>query len=328
MAPLQRLFAGIFLCLAASGYAQYDGIVGSEGCQAISHTDPRIMGWATGCVVERGYYDIANDRRRVSYGTDADGIGPTQASTTSHVVSLGDSGVATLTFAQPISDGEGYDFVVFENSLNNTFLELAFVEVSSDGVNFVRFPAVSKTSATTQVPEIGPVDATKLYNLAGKYRLGWGTPFDLYELKDSGGIDIYNITHVRLVDVVGTIDSAYASYDSEGNIINDPYPTPYYSSGFDLSGVAVLNHSVAVREPAATMLSIGPNPADEALNVDFRHDESSGFCLCDVTGRPLLRGTLNPGRQSIPLREFPAGIYFLTFETQQGINTIKVVVKH
>ena len=153
-------------------------------------------------------------------------------------------GVAVVTFDQPISNGEGYDFAVFENALNSTFLELAFVEVSSDGVHFYRFPSVSNTQTTTQIANAGSVDATNLKNLAGKYMVGWGTPFDLAELAGYSNLDINNITHVRIVDVVGTIDPMYASIDKNGHIINDPYPTNFTDNGtggFDFSGVAVMN---------------------------------------------------------------------------------------
>ncbi|MBO7625093.1 MAG: T9SS type A sorting domain-containing protein [Bacteroidales bacterium] len=328
MAPLQRLFAGIFLCLAASGYAQYDGIVGSAGCQAVKLGDARIVAWATGCQVQRGYYDIATDRRRASYGHDSDAIGPATLSTTVHVVSLGDSGVATLTFAEPITNGEGYDFAVFENSFNDTFLELAFVEVSSDGVRFVRFPAVSNTQTDKQVSETGPVDATKLHNLAGKYRIGWGTPFDLEELKDSAGLDVSRITHVRLVDVVGTIDSAYASRDANGHMVNDPYPTPYYSSGFDLSGVAVLRQPLDVRTAAPALCRIYPNPASEQVRIECEGGEAFSVTLRDVTGQLLLSQTAVSGSISLPVRDYPAGLYLLTLTTRQAVITEKIVLRH
>ena len=68
---MRKLFflSCLLLCFATL-HAQYDGIVGSEGCQAVGLNDSRIVAWATGCVVQRGYYDIANDRRRTSYGKD------------------------------------------------------------------------------------------------------------------------------------------------------------------------------------------------------------------------------------------------------------------
>lgn len=318
----------LFVSVLTAGFAQYDGIVGSEGCQAVRFDDKRIVAWAVDCQVQRGYYDIAKNRKRTSYGNDTDAIGPATLSTTTHVVSLGDSGVATVTFAVPITDGPGYDFAVFENGLNDTFLELAFVEVSSDGERFVRFPAVSNTPADVQVSGSGKVDATKLHNLAGKYRVGYGTPFDLEELKDSAGLDIYRITHVRMVDVIGTIDSAYASYDANGNIINDPYPTPFYSSGFDLSGVAVLDQSLGVRSSDASPIRTYPNPADGQVCVELRQEGRAAVSFRDAVGRLLLSCTNVQNAVIIDTKSLPAGLYFLTCVTPQGCYTEKLIIRH
>ena len=78
--------------------------------------------------------------------------------------------------------------------------------------------------------------------IAGKFELNYGVPFDLEELADSSNIDIDEITHIRVIDVVGSINTEYASYDALGNIINDPWPTNFPSSGFDLDAVAVIHY--------------------------------------------------------------------------------------
>ena len=68
---------------------------------------------------------------------------PPQPPSTSYAVALGQGGTATLTFAQPITNGPGYDFAVFGNGFSDghpEWVKPAFVEVSSDGVNFFRFP--------------------------------------------------------------------------------------------------------------------------------------------------------------------------------------------
>jgi hypothetical protein len=115
-------------------------------------------------------------------------------------------GSAILTFQNPISNGTGFDFAIFENSFNDVFLELAFVEVSSDGVNYIRFPATSNTQTTTQIgPFDNTGDATKLNNLSGKYRAQYGTPFDLQELTGNPLLNINAITHIKIIDVVGSI---------------------------------------------------------------------------------------------------------------------------
>src|SRR6185436_14379894 len=141
------------------------------------------------------------------------------------------------TFQNPVYNGPGFDFAVFENGFYTAsplaFLEFAFVEVSSDGNNFFRFAATSNIQDTTQVPMTG-VDCSLVNNLAGKYVSGYGTPFDLDELKNTSGLDINNVTHIKLIDVVGTVNDSYATHDQYGHKINDPYPTPFASSGFDL----------------------------------------------------------------------------------------------
>jgi len=162
------------------------------------------------------------------------------------IVSLGDGGRATYALENPLSDGPGPDFAVFENGFKELtppylwFLELAFVEVSSDGEHFVRFPAVSKTQNDTQVPTFGQLHPDSLHNLAGKYPLFEGTPFDLAELEDSLSLEIHNITHIRIIDVVGSIHPDYASFDALGNRINDPFPTPFFTGGFDLDAVGLM----------------------------------------------------------------------------------------
>jgi len=77
--------------------------------------------------------------------------------------------------------------------------------------------------------------------LAGKYRVGFGGPFDLALLRyrplvQAGHVDLSRITHVRLVDVVGD----GATVDSFGHPIYDPYPT-VGSGGFDLEAIGVLH---------------------------------------------------------------------------------------
>lgn len=224
-------------------HGPFCGAVGTEGCDAIDGHSSSIVAWATGVSMVRGLDDIAvPDGPHVIYGSESDAVGPIDFTTTT-AVSLGDGGSATVTFAHPIRNGEGPDFAVFENSFNDYFLELGFVEVSTDGERFVRFPATSLTQTETQV--VSEVDPTFINNLAGKYRVGYGTPFDLEELRDSTGINIDSIVYVRIVDVVGSINPQYATYDAYGHIVNDPYPTSdptgnWRSGGFDLTGVAVM----------------------------------------------------------------------------------------
>ena len=232
-----------------------------------------------------------------------------------NVISLGDGGVATMIFAQPITDGSGPDFAVFENSFEDYFLELAFIEVSSDGVHFVRFPATSLTSSAKQIGPFDRIpDVRKLNNLAGKYRGGFGTPLDLFELKDSAGIDIQSITHIRVIDVIGSIDPRFASYDSDGNIINDPWPTPFPTCGFDLDAIAVINE----KEQSKGKIEVAPNPVH--ASADGLARVISGLQQFDVyTMQGVWVSRVENGYISIS--GLSAGLYLLRGYEQGNIQT-------
>jgi hypothetical protein len=205
----------------------------------------------------RGPQNITNPAGpAATFGSASDALGP---ATGSSLVSLGDGGQITVGFAQPIFNGPGADFAVFENGFASGglgFLELGFVDVSSDGVNFFRFPSISLTQTTTQIGSFGTMDPTNLYDLAGKDFANVGTPFDLQELAGKPNLDVNNVKYVRVTDVIGNINTTLGpntfSRDSLGNLINDPWPTASASSGFDFDAVGVLN---AVPEPATWVLA-------------------------------------------------------------------------
>lgn len=291
------------LCLTAySSHAQYPPQVGYEGTTAI-HKDSNIfVNWATSCTIERGYQNISNTS--LGYAS----VGEPSAATGNignGLVSLGDGGSAILEFEHPIYNGEGADFAVFENGfLQNigsdmAFLELAFVEVSSDGINFHRFSAISNVSRNTQLDGFAMMDARLIHNFAGKYIANYGTPFDLDDLKDIDGLDINHITHIKITDVVGSIDPVYATYDSNGEIINDPFPTPFPSGGFDLSGIGVIHQKIATRTKtrAAENISFYPNPTKDYIRFDISNfDETVNIDIFHLSGQLISKQTLSNGQ--------------------------------
>jgi hypothetical protein len=290
-----------------------------------------FIGWASTCVIERGYVNMAdtsflyNGSNKTTYGSYLYATGPADGL----VVSLGDHGKALLTFAPPISDRTGPDFAVFENSFSDSFLELAFVEVSSDGNRFVRFPSVSLTSETEQVGTFGLVDATKINNLAGKYSLGYGTPFDLDDLKDSIGIDINNITHVRIVDAGGCIQTQYATYDSQGHQVNDPWPTPFDTGGFDLDAVGVIHDSTKIPDDSgkSSAIQIYPNPVTYKMTIISMITDMVVMKITDLTGRVLMQDSVSR-KAKFDISSYPAGVYLALFTLKDGTSITKKIIKN
>ena len=328
------LFIGLFCCLLSESYAQFAPQAGLSGSTAISATSGQFVGWATTCTVKRGLMNIADSTLGyASAGDSSQAIGPADDIT----VSLGDSGIADLTFGNPIFNGQGADFAVFENGFRNdtdsseAFLELAYVEVSSDGMNYFRFPCNSYTQAQVQVGNGDYLDATKINNLAGKYVAMYGTPFDLEELTGTKGLDINNVTHVRIIDVVGSI-SGHSSRDSAGRTINDPYPTPYPSCGFDLDAIgAIYQTGKAGVAPVANNITVKayPNPMTDRLVVAINGNLPDGLScsLTDLTGRCLLTTELTKNINDLLIGEMPAGIYFLNIRDANGEKWVEKLTR-
>jgi hypothetical protein len=251
-----------FIIMLASTVAAgpYAPAAGKAGSTAVSMDDPTIIDWASGWV---DY--VPGDNLASTWMNPQKALGPAEG-TSFDVVSLGSGGAITMTFDPPLSNGSGWDFAIFENSFSDTFLELAYVEVSSDGLNFVRFDNDSLTAGP--VGGFGATDPTNIDGFGGKYRQGFGTPFDLADLstKDDvldGTVKLNDIGYVRIVDIIG--DGAF--FDTSGDVIWDPYPTAQ-SAGFDLDAVGVRYHQFANDAPNQPALE-SPEDGSQDIPLDI-----------------------------------------------------------
>jgi len=310
--------------------AQYPPPAGQPGSTAIFRDSSILVNWAKTCSIQVGYINIADTSvyyagsNKANFGTYLDGIGKAD----DHVVSLGDGGIATLSFDPPISNGKGFDFAVFENGLSDNFLELGFVEVSSDGNRFVRLPSVSLTQDTSQISTFGFLDAVKINNLAGKYRVLFGTPFDLEEVKDSSSIDLLHIRQVRIIDVGGSLNPLFASHDSYGHIINDPWPTPFNTGGFDLDAVGVIHEDLqSVNEPVPLPIRIFPMPVEKWMQVVITSGEQVSFSLYNVQGEIIERNISFKGSGMFDFSSMPAGVYIGLFTFRDGRTQTQKIIK-
>ena len=302
---LRVVFVFVSLLICSFSYAQFSPPAGYPGSTAIYKDSAIFVGWTTACELVLGWQNIAVDTfGKANAGIAVSAVGKAGENGT---VSLGDGGNATLSFAAPIFNGTGADFAVFENAFIDSFLEFAFVEVSSDGQKFIRFPAISNIQDSIQTPAFGLSDCSLVYNLAGTFRANFGTPFDLEDLKDSAGIDLNNIRFVRMLDVVGSLDDAYASYDINGRKINDPWPTEFPSSGFDLDALGVIHQKpLSVLNFSSNQFVVFPNPANEFLMMNQNFDE---LFITDLSGRVVR--AINKYQQLIHVSDLESGVYLI-----------------
>ncbi len=311
------------------------------GTTAMHADSSAFVAWATGCSVERGPKRIDKPNGALaSFGEESLALG--QPGGTMDVVSLGDGGTATVTFDSPIYNGPGPDFAIFENGLHPDtdstmtlyFLELGFVEVSSDGEHFFRFPAVTNVQCEIQLENADAMDPSLLHNFAGKYEAMYGTPFDLDEVEDNVLLNKNKITHVRIVDVVGNIDTLYTTdeegnvtdtiyptRDSQGHVVNDPWPTAFKSSGFDLDAVGVI-HDLAhndVTENEDDFVALYPNPVKDRLYV--KAEGLQRVEVFNLVGQKVLASE----NASIDMGSLVQGVYFVRVTADGKVATKRIV---
>lgn len=304
--------------------AQYAPSVSQPGTTAMYKDSSAFVAWATSCSVVRGYINMAEpDSGFASAGDESMATGKAGENPT---VSLGDGGYAIVQFNVPIKNETGFDFAVFENAFDDQFLELAFVEVSSDGINYFRFPAVSETDTTIQTGPFDYTTASKLNNLAGKYRMFYGTPFDLDDIPDHSLLNKDAITHVKIIDVIGSIENQYASRDVNHHKVNDPWPTPYPSSGFDLDAVGVIHQqSTGIVETLDINIQTYPNPFHDVIYIFNKTPDISYLTVYNINGESIYQINSTEKMIDINTSLWNPGIYTLSVKTKRGIVQKKII---
>ncbi len=326
---MNKLLSLLVLIPAFSNAQSFHPAPGNPNSNAIKKDSSCFVSWATGGTITRGFIDIsdttaeASGSNRASFGTLSQAFGPATGSTVD-VVSLGDSGVATLTFDQFIMDGPGYDFAVFENGFADNYIELAHVEVSSDGVHFFRFPSTSEVPLTSQMTNASFSDCRMVDNLAGKYRAGFGTPFDLSDLPNDPDLAKNAIQFVRIIDAIGAISGTHFTTDQHGTKINDPFPTAFESGGFDLEAIGIINGTLGLNELQALNVSAYPNPTTDLVQITLKGE--AVLSLYSTDGR-LIERISHFDQTSVSLAHLAHGLYNLVV-SQNGKTQVLNILRN
>mgnify|MGYP006235683977 FL=1 len=145
------------------------------------------------------------------------------------------------------------------------------------------------------------------------------------ELNGTAGLDINNITHVKVIDVVGMISGDHIQYDSNGNAINDPYATAFASGGFDLDAIGVIHQGpLGTDEHEGLSFQVYPNPAHSNGIVSVSADIAiEHLVLTSLTGEHISQSKTN----SIQLGYLSSGAYLLQIKTASGTHTSRILVR-
>jgi len=202
------------------------------------------------------------------------------------VYSLGVGGEVVLILEPRAFNGPGTDLVVYENPFVldftewQVYAELLTVAVSSNGVDFARFPVDFEgepgpyIQGSTQLPApvtyfkgfagVLPVSASPPGVTPFDIVAGGGDCFDLADLINhpeviAGNVDLDDIRYVKLTDVVAGVDT-----DDQGDAIWDcGFPA---SSAADIDAVAALNSNIT-GDSFRPMVEFTLNPTSQLLSL-------------------------------------------------------------
>lgn len=119
--------------------------------------------------------------------------------------------------------------------------------------------------------------------------------------------------------------NSYASRDNEGRKINDPWPTQFFTGGFDLDAIGVMyqDNPQGVSKTFQNKILVFPNPLKHKQKLTIVSNEKiNNFKVIDVFGRELLSGN----DVSTIEFEFLPGNYFLKIYTIQTLETHKLII--
>jgi len=257
------------------------------------------------------------------------------------VCTLGVGGSLTLGFDVTIADGPGADLTVFENVFlfsGQPFSEVAYVEVSTNGVDFARFPS-SYAGPSSGLPGFtapwgtysgltgfAPVLANVATNTIDPLDpvVSGGEAFDLAALANDplvigGLVDLAQVHFVRIVDV-----PHQSGLDSFGRVIFDNSgPT----GSADIEAVAVLQHTGTVSPTSQPIVDLF---VDAQGYLNLRLEDPNGFLDLDQTQLRVsynsIQTNLSRLRGLVPLQTItPNGIVLRSLNPMTGSGRFGVL---
>ena len=167
--------------------------------------------------------------------------------------------------------------------------------------------------------------------MAGKYRANYGTPFDLEDISDVDGLDVSAISYIKLIDVIGSINDNYCSFDHLGNKINDPLPTAYTQSGFDLDALGVIHelplrvHNINIQNNPIKAMVVKQNNIE--LSLEVKKPNLWTFNILNINGQLILKETCFINQEnklkSISISNLNSGLYLINIESDKTTKSLK-----
>ena len=237
-----------------------------------------------------------------------------QASSEEQVCSLGLGGEIIVGFKNRIiTEGDGFDFTIFENAFINpatqkVFAEPAVVAVSQDGINYIEFPYNFETLAGCA----GTIPTNGKYNPFNPDESG-GNSFDLSE------IGLKWASYIKITDITEKL------LENPSHQYYDPI-----LSGFDLDAIVGLHLSEqfnSKQEKSSTDIDFKIIINDEFLSISSTMPDESHKILTiySITGKKVFT-RLFTNYTFIDLTGTAAGLYIMTLRYSNKFISKKIIL--
>lgn len=115
------------------------------------------------------------------------------------------------------------------------------------------------------------------------------------------------------------VSSAGSTWSAIGASTGSPYD-------ICIKAYATPNTALAVEEINASLVNkMYPNPASTNLNIEFSDNSRKTLTFKNVQGQTVMTKQVNAFAASINVSALPSGIYFISIESENGIQTVKFI---
>jgi hypothetical protein len=115
------------------------------------------------------------------------------------------------------------------------------------------------------------------------------------------------------------VSSNGTSWSAIGTGTSSPYDICIKAYASPTSGLSV-------NEVSATLVNaIYPNPASTALNIEFSDNSRKTLTFKNIEGQIILTKQVNTPATNINVSALPAGIYFISIQSENTVQTVKFI---
>jgi hypothetical protein len=113
------------------------------------------------------------------------------------------------------------------------------------------------------------------------------------------------------------MNDSFATKDVNGHKINDPWPTPFPSSGFDLDAVGVI-HTLAndVKIMDAVSMQLFPTIAPHFVNVACSLADANRIVVTNALGQEIFSQNINTVITTIDVSGLETGVYWVLIKSE------------